>query len=102
MMSEFDIYLPVAHNDGSPVSAEMIQGVKDTLAREFGGYTHFNQRNDGSWSMGGVVFRDEVTVVRVLDDGSANFDMKAYKKHLEELFAQRSILIVRRSVEVLG
>ena len=33
--------------------------------------------SEGAWRMGGVTFRDEVTIVRVLDDGSAKFDMRA-------------------------
>ena len=33
--------------------------------------------------MGGVTFHDEVTIVRVLDDGSAHFDMTAFKKSIE-------------------
>ena len=73
-MQEFEIYLPTALNDGTPVDGAKIQGIKDKLVRAFGGYTHLNQRSDGAWRMGGVTFYDEVTIVRVLDDGAARFE----------------------------
>jgi len=44
--------------------------------------------------MGGVMFRDEVTIVRVLDDGTAKFDMRAFKKLVEITLRQKSVLIV--------
>ena len=73
-MLEYEIYLPTALNDGTPVDPNEIQGIKQTLAKTFGGYTHLNQRSEGLWRIGRVTFRDEVTIVRVLDDGSAQFD----------------------------
>ena len=47
-----------------------------------------------------MTFRDEVTLVRVLDDGKANFDMGAFKKTLEAELRQESVLIVEREVGV--
>jgi hypothetical protein len=38
--------------------------------------------------MSGVTFRDKATTVRVLDDGSAHFDMSAFKKALEVALKQ--------------
>ena len=51
--------------------------------------------------MGNVTFRDEVTIVRVLDDGSARFDMRKFKKELEGVFQQENVLIVAREVRVI-
>ena len=48
-MTEYEIYLPVTNNDGTPVDAHEIQRVKELLVKEFGGYTHLQQRNDGAW-----------------------------------------------------
>lgn len=101
-MKEYEIYLPTAHNDGRPTDTAKIERLKEMLAEAFGGYTHLSQRSEGAWSMGGVTFRDEVTIVRVLDDGSAHFDMSAFKKSVETALEQESVLIVEREVSVVS
>lgn len=83
------------------MDAGEVERIKDSLTKAFGGYTHLRQRSEGAWRMGGVTFRDEVTIVRVLDDGTSGFDMAALKRRLEELLQQEEVLIVSREVEVL-
>ena len=100
-MKEYEIYLPTTNNDGTPTDPKVIEQVKQQLARAFGGYTHLRQRSEGAWSLGGVMFRDEVTIVRVLDDGRSHFDMPAFKKSLESALAQETVLIVQRDVSVV-
>jgi hypothetical protein len=97
-MQGFEIYLPTTLNDGTPVEAAKIQGIKDTMVKAVGGYTHLNHRLEGPWRMGGVTFHDEVTIVRVLDDGSAHFDMTAFKKSIETALQQEAVLIISRQV----
>lgn len=101
-MKEFEVYLPTAHNDGRRIDPGEIERIKEVLANAFGGYTHFNQRSEGAWSMGGVRFRDAVTIVRVLDDGRRAFDMAAFKKSVEDSLQQQSVLIVERAVKVVS
>jgi hypothetical protein len=101
-MTEFEIYLPAVLEDGTPVNAAEVDRVKERLVEAFGGYTHLQQRHEGAWSMGGVTFRDEVTIIRVLDDGSSKFDMQSFKRDLEARFKQKSILIVRREVALIA
>jgi hypothetical protein len=100
-MREYEIYLPAERNDGSPVPKSEIERIKRLLTEKFGGYTHLAQRNEGAWRMGGVTFHDEVTIVRVLDHGTAEFDMAEFKKELEGALRQESILIVSREVRVI-
>jgi hypothetical protein len=100
-MQEYDIYLPTKHNDGTRVDSVQIRRIKQELALTFGGYTHLQHRSEGLWRMGNVTFRDEVTIVRVLDDGSARFDMRKFKKELEGVFQQENVLIVAREVRVI-
>lgn len=107
VMREYEIYLPTKHNDGTPVDPAQIDRIEQQLARTFGGYTHLKQHSAGLWRMGGVTFLDEVTIVRVIDDetdpleGFARFDMPAFKRELEVLLQQESVLIVARDVQVL-
>lgn len=101
-MKEFEIYLPTTHNDGTPTAPAEIERIKAQLAKVFGGYTHLRQRSEGTWRMGGVMFRDDVTIVRVLDDGTARFDMAAFKKSAERALRQKSLLIVERAVNVVS
>jgi hypothetical protein len=100
-MQEFVIYLPTTMNDGTPVDSGEIARIKDTLVKAFGGYTHLSHRSEGAWRMGGVTFHDEVTIIRVLDDGSAHFDMQAFKKSIEAALKQEAILIVAHDVKAV-
>ncbi len=100
-MHEYEIYLPTTTNDGRPVEDAKIDEIKATLVRAFGGYTHLKQRSEGAWRMGGVTFHDEVTIVRVLDDGTARFDMSEFKKSIETTLQQDAVLIISREVAAL-
>jgi hypothetical protein len=100
-MIEFEIYLPAILEDGSSVDPTEVDRVKRILARAFGGYTHLRQRNEGAWSVGGVTFRDEIEIIRVLDNGQSAFDMANFKRELEACFHQKNILIVKRDVAVV-
>src|SRR4051812_1042855 len=97
-MKEFEIYLPATLNDGTPVDRKEVERIKERLAKNFGGYTHLKQRSEGGWRMGGVTFRDEVTIVRVLDDGAAEFDWPAFKKEIGSALQQEAVLIISREV----
>lgn len=100
-MQEYEIYLPTTLNDGTPVDGAKIERIKETLMKAFGGYTHLKHRSEGAWRMGGVTFRDEVTIVRVLDDGTVTFDMTAFKKSIEAALDQDMVLIISRQVAAL-
>ncbi len=99
-MKEFEIYLPSRQNDGTLVALADIESIKIRLIEAFGGYTSLQQRSKGAWKMAGITFHDDVTIMRVLDDGSANFDMKRFKKRLERQLKQDTVLIVEREVSM--
>lgn len=101
-MKEYEIYLPTTTSDGKPTDPYEVRRIKDLLTQVFGGYTHFRHRMEGAWKMGGVKFTDEVTIIRVLDDGTGNFDMHGFKRSLENALEQESVLIVERQVNVIS
>jgi len=100
-MREFEIYLPTKTNEGTAVDPATIESIKATLVAAFGGYTHLNHHHEGAWKMGGVTFYDAVTIIRVLDDGSADFDMEGLKSKIARSLNQQSVLIVSRAVEIV-
>ena len=101
-MKEFEIYVPSRQNDGTLVELTAIESIKSTLIKTFGGCTHFQQRSKGAWKMAGTTFHDDVTIMRVLDDGSADFDMAKFKKTLERTLKQDTVLIVEREVGLVS
>ena len=101
-MKEFEIYVPSRQNDGTLVELTAIESIKSTLINAFGGCTHLQQRSKGAWKMAGTTFHDDVTIMRVLDDGSAKFDMQKFKKSLERTLKQDTVLIVEREVGLVS
>jgi predicted amino acid-binding ACT domain protein len=97
-MREYEVYLPMKQSDGREVDPGEIRKIKEQLAQEFGGYTEVTQRCEGVWQIGGVIFRDQITIVRVLDDGRAEVDMAAFRSALEQKLKQERVLIVVREV----
>ena len=99
-MREFEIYLPTKTKDGADIDPAKIEGIKSELIGAFGGYTHLNQHAEGAWKMGGVTFYDTVTILRVLDDASASFDLPAFKSRITQSLEQDAVLIVSRDVRM--
>ncbi|EDY18491.1 conserved hypothetical protein [Chthoniobacter flavus Ellin428] len=100
-MREYEIYLPTTDNAGQPVDEHIISETKAELTKAFGGYTHLRQRSEGVWRVGRATFRDEVTILRVIDDERTRFDWGKLKAKLERALSQESVLIVVRSIDVL-
>ena len=102
-MKEYDIYVPLTHNDGSPVDAEILVKLRERLLDQFGGLTFFPQRNEGFWTFGGVTYRDEIVIYRILtaDKGLARSFFRAIKEELKRDLNQEEILIVEKEAEVL-
>lgn len=67
-MKEYELYLPVSFNDGTPISSIEFERIGELLLREFGGVTFFPQRNEGFWTMGHVTFKDQIVIFRVLTE----------------------------------
>ena len=102
-MREFEIYVPLHYNDGSPVEPEKLSRLRQRLFDYFGGLTDTRQQNSGAWKVGNVVFHDEVVIYRVLavKQHPARQFLMRLKDELEEELRQEEVLIVERKVEVL-
>ena len=102
-MKEYDIFVPLYFNDGSPVEAEKFQQLQERLLDRFGGLTFFPQPNKGLWRMAGVTYRDEIVIYRVIGPAAeeARPFLATLKEWLKAEFDQQEILIVERAVEML-
>ena len=102
-MKEYDIYIPLNYNDGTPIEARKYQQLQRRLLDHFGGVTFFPQPNKGLWKMADITYRDEIVIYRVItsDARKARQILKALKDRLRTDFKQEEILIVERDVETL-
>lgn len=97
---EYDLYFPVVGKN----STRELARLKEVLTDAFGGLTDFRHRSEGTWKMGGVTFRDEVILLRVLGD-DRDRARKILQREAREIIAaleQEEILIVEREVVALG
>lgn len=102
-MREYELFIPLNYNDGTPIEAEAIQSIGRRLLEEFGGVTFFSQPNQGFWRMGGVTYRDEIVIFRVLAPRrrQARRFLSQFKRELRERLQQEEILIVERNVDTV-
>jgi len=100
MEKEYEVYVPVHYNDGTPIEPRKIESIGERLLRQFGGLTYFPQENQGVWKMGGVTFRDKIVLFRVLTDKPKRAEqfLRKLKADLKRELKQEQILIVSREV----
>jgi hypothetical protein len=70
---------------------------------KFKGPTFFPQPNQGFWSIGGVAFRDEIMIYRVLSDdaAAARAFLARLKDDVRRELRQQDVLIVERDVTLI-
>jgi len=102
-MKEYDIYVPLSNNDGTPVDPQKLKDLKKRLVNHFGGLTHFPQENEGLWKVGAFTFRDKIVILRVLtaDPDKAGSFFAELKKEMLRNWAQEDVLIVVRDVQTV-
>ena len=102
-MKEYELYIPLTYNDGSPVEPRKIERIGELLLKRFDGVTFFPQSNEGRWKMGSVVYHDQIVIFRVIT-GKVNSTRRFFKRLKEELkldLNQQDILIVEKDAKVL-
>jgi hypothetical protein len=101
-VKEYDLFVPLTYNDGSPVEAEKLDALQRRL-ETFDGLTFFPQPNHGFWRSGERTYRDEIVIYRVIAPGSpaSRTFLLALKEELERELQQEEILLVERDVRIL-
>jgi hypothetical protein len=101
-VKEYDIFVPLYYNDGSPVEPAKFQEIQRLLLEQFEGLTYFPQPNQGFWRFGEMTYRDEIVIYRVIsrDPGSRDF-LASLKQQLKRDLKQEEILIIEREIGLL-
>jgi hypothetical protein len=97
----YEILLPLKHNDGQPVSAELIKLTKTDILERFDGVTMGPQAVVGLWKQQGQLFEDEqIKLVVDVDDIEENqFFFSNLKTILLERFQQLEIYMISFPIE---
>jgi hypothetical protein len=53
-VKEYDLFVPLYFNDGTPVEAAKFQKLQERVLGRFEGLTYFPQKNHGFWKLGDV------------------------------------------------
>jgi hypothetical protein len=102
-VKEYDIFIPLYYNDGRSVEPAKLQNLQSRLLEQFQGLTFFPQPNEGIWKFGGILYRDEIVVYRVITEQSesARKFLSMLKEDLKRELQQLEILIIEREVGLL-
>lgn len=96
-MFEYEIYLPAKDPEGQSTE-EQVSKLRRALTERFGGVTHFSHPLTGEWKSGRSIYKDEITILRVLTDDSQDMHFSRLKKECEALFSQEEIFISRKKL----
>ena len=102
-MKEYDIFVPLYYNDGTPIESPKFQHLQALLLERFEGLTYFPQPNQGLWKFGNMTYRDDIVIYRVISQNRATSrDFLAnLKNHLKKEFHQEELLIIEREISLL-
>ena len=102
-VKEYDLFLPLRYNDGTPIEAIKFRVLQSRLLEYFNGVTFFPQPSQGLWKAAGVTYRDEIVIYRVVTGSvrSARQFLRRLKEELKAALQQEEIFIVERDVRQL-
>jgi hypothetical protein len=100
-VKEFELYIPLFLNDGTPVGDTFVDRIGQQLLEQFGGVTFLPQPHEGMWRMGNVTFRDKIVILKVLTSEVrvARRYFRQLKEKLKRELQQEEILIVVKDAE---
>jgi hypothetical protein len=102
-VKEYDLFIPLFYNNGSPIEPDKFQDLQRRLLERFEGLTYFPQANHGFWKFGDITYRDEIVIYRIIsqDAPASRQYLSDLKGHLKREFNQLDILIIERDVGLL-
>jgi hypothetical protein len=99
----YEILLPLAYNDGRPMSGEALEQTREELIARFGGLSLLPEPVRGYWVHEGTRYEDQsVRVVIDVDDTPENRQFFLdFKPTLLQRFEQIEIHLISYVIEVL-
>jgi hypothetical protein len=79
-VKEYDLFIPLFYNNGSPIEPDKFQDLQRRLLERFEGLTYFPQANHGFWKFGDITYRDEIVIYRIISQ-----DAPASRQYLSDL-----------------
>jgi hypothetical protein len=100
-VKEYDVFVPLYHNDGTPIEPESFDALEQKWLDRFGGVTYSPQPKKGVWRVGDIVYRDEIVIFRVVTHESERAFFSLLKEQLKDELEQEEILIIEREIETI-
>jgi len=109
-MKEYEIYIPINYNDGTPVERIEFDGVKDCLLAHFDGISVSPEPIIGYWKHPGSspdsaprIYKDYCHVYTIIakDSKAVRDVIRSLKSHLEESLGQFQIFVTIRDIEIM-
>jgi hypothetical protein len=102
-VKEYEVYVPLDYNDGSPIESEKLVAVRERILQQFGYLTYLPAENVGYWTLGSVTYRDRIVLYRVVsgDVRRARRFFRRLKEELKRDLRQEEIFIVEKDANVL-
>jgi hypothetical protein len=97
------LLLPVFHNDGAPVSADIFEAVQQVLADRFGGVTAYSRAPaEGTWRDNSArKVQDDLLLFEVMVSEVDRTWWREFRLWLEDRFEQKEILVRSFAVDQL-
>ena len=97
------LLLPLYDNAGRAFPAEHYTAIRDELTDRFGGLTAYSRAPaQGLWQdASGPTRRDDIVVYEVMTDTLDRAWWRAYRRRLEQRFAQEELVVRSQEVERL-
>jgi hypothetical protein len=102
-VKEYELYVPLDYNDGSPIEKQKHERIAERILRQFGHMTYFDQPSQGQWTLGGVTYKDRIVIFRVVSDKvrEARRFFRQLKEDLKKELRQEEIFIVEKDAHLL-
>jgi hypothetical protein len=102
-LKRYEILLPLAYNDGSPVEPEKHAKTFKELRNQFGAATLGSTVAIGHWMHKGKLYEDKLIRYRldIADSPETHNFFEEYKQVLEERFSQLDIYITVIDIEII-
>ncbi len=102
-MKEYELYIPLNYNDGSPIEPEKLVQVRDRLLEQFGHLTYLPAENLGYWTLGNITYQDRIVLYRVVTENvrKARRFFRQFKQELKQALKQEEVFIVEKDANLL-